>query len=177
MPAASWTTATGLPRYGTSVNTSTWLNGRTIDGVCHEASTAALRSARLGDVDREGLVEKGSDPVDLGSELGPRLPCPRRPSPNVYQRSPPGAEPPRPADAPVDEHERRDPAGGPIHVAVVGDRQDRFDPARQLVGEGIEPGQETDATKRLLPLQRREIARPNECPCTVNVDGGERDRD
>jgi hypothetical protein len=133
--------------------------------------------AVLDGVNREGPVEERRQPLDLGIELRPGVACPRAPANDPDDGSLSGADLPGPRDPAVDDDKRRHPAGGPVDVVVVRDRQDRFDSSRQLVDERIEPGQETDATEGLLTLEDRQIVRPHECPETVHVDDGERDGD
>ena len=82
-PSPSSTTATGLPAYGTSVNTSTWRNGLRMPASVPAAGTSGERLAqrlageghRLGvvgvghQVDDETVDSDGEEAVDLLRDL------------------------------------------------------------------------------------------------------------
>src|SRR3954471_2106096 len=56
-PSASWTTATGFPRYGTVVKTSTWRNGRVGMTRSWQSETRGVRlSSRVDQAGRMAVV-------------------------------------------------------------------------------------------------------------------------
>src|SRR5215211_6480064 len=118
----------------------------------------AASTGRPANRDCERPIEEGRDPVNLGLELAPDVRS--QPFERLDGNTAPLAalDLPRADQAAIRDDDRRHPAGRPVDAVVVSIREDALDPSGELVGERIEPREQTGGVVRLACDEGRNVA-------------------